>query len=270
MDFTPLVILGYFGAVLVGVFLGLIGGGGSILTVPILVYLFKIQPLTATSYSLFIVAISSIVGSLNNYKEKRIKLKTSVFFLISSMIAIFFTRNFLLPAIPDILIDTSFFTLTKNIFILILFAALMISSSYSMIRKRKITDSTHQETKLQIPELLLIGASVGMLTGFVGAGGGFIIVPALVFLAKLEIKSAIATSLFIISINSTIGFLSDLHTQDVNWIFLLIYSLFAVAGIFIGNFLSKKVSSENLKPLFGWFVLLMGTVILIKELFLKN
>ncbi len=264
-----LTVLGYFGAILVGLFLGLIGGGGSILTVPILVYLFGISPLLATSYSLFIVALSSIIGSVNNFKNGLIHPKTSVFFLLSSVSAIFFTRKFVLPSIPEILFQTTIFTLTKDVFILIMFAILMISSAYSMIKKPEFSEVHDKLFALKIPELLLVGASVGLVTGFVGAGGGFVIVPALYFIARLEIKQAIATSLFIIAVNSTIGFLSDLHHQEMDWNFLLTYSAFAVAGIFIGTFAAKKISSDALKPIFGWMVLLMGIFILTKELVFK-
>lgn len=259
-------LIGYIGAIFVGLMLGLVGGGGSILTVPILIYLFSIDAVTATSYSLFIVAMSSAIGTISNFKNHLINYRKSFYFLISSSAAIFLTRNFILPTIPETILSLSDFTLTKDIFILIMFSLLMITSSFSMIRKTQFS-SDSGSIDLQIPQLLLIGFSVGLLTGFVGAGGGFIIVPALYFLAGLEIKNAIATSLFIIAVNSSIGFMSDFHRQEIDWILLFTYSLLAVIGIISGQRLTKRISNEKLKPIFGWFVLMMGIFIFVRELF---
>ena len=259
-------VIGYVGAVFVGLMLGLVGGGGSILTVPILIYLFSLDAITSTSYSLFIVAVSSAIGTISNFKNQLINYKTSLFFLISSSLAIFLTRNFILPTIPETIISFSGFTLTKDIFILVMFSLLMIASSFSMIRKTQFSSDSGTK-ELQIPQLLLIGFSVGLLTGFVGAGGGFIIVPALYFLAGLEIKNAIATSLFIIAVNSSIGFMSDFHRQSIDWTLLFSYSFLAVIGILSGQKLTKRISNEKLKPIFGWFVLIMGIFIFVRELF---
>lgn len=251
-----------------GTSLGLIGGGGSILTLPILVYLFGIPAELSTAYSLFIVGLTSLFGSFTHMKMGNIHWKTALVFGIPSIISVYLTRHFVVPAIPDILLTTPF-KMDKDMGILILFAVIMVLASYSMIKKGK------PQTQLEVgaisynyPLILVEGAVVGFVTGLVGAGGGFLIIPALVILAKLPMKQAVGTSLVIIASKSLLGFLGDLgRGQVIDWTFLVGFSAIAVVGIFFGAFLSKKISGDKLKPAFGWFVLVMGIYIIVKTLF---
>ncbi len=259
-------ILGYISASLIGISLGLIGGGGSILTVPVLVYMMGIAPVAATAYSLFIVGFSSLIGAGKYSKMKLVSYKTAVVFGIPSLIAVFLTRKFLVPAIPETLFSVGNFVFTKGIALMVLFAILMILASISMIRGRKEVEEAAVQQKFNYPLIILEGLLVGTLTGLVGAGGGFLIIPALVVLSKLPMKMAVGTSLLIIAIKSMIGFLGDVSNMEIDWTFLLIFTLIAVVGIFIGSYLSKYISSTKLKPAFGWFVLVMGIYILAKEI----
>lgn len=261
-------IFGYIASVLIGVSLGLIGGGGSILTVPVLVYLFGIDALLATEYSLFIVGISSVAGSMAYFKKRLVNLKIAVVFGIPSVISIFLTRNYLLPLIPEEVFRINDLMITKDIFLLLIFAGLMIVASYKMIRKDVQQPDEKQENKNNTLLAAGEGSVVGVLTGLVGAGGGFMIIPALVNLLKIPMKVAIGTSLVIISLNSLIGFFSSIHNATIDWRFLLSVSVIPVVGIIIGSYLSKKVDGKKLKPAFGWFILVMGIYIIIKEIFL--
>lgn len=262
-------ILGYIAAVFIGVSLGLIGGGGSILTVPVLVYLFGIDAFLATEYSLFIVGISSVIGSVSYFKNGLVNFRTAIVFGVPSIISIFLTRNFILPLIPDTVFTIRSLVVTKDIFLLLIFAGLMILASYKMIQKSKglqleAVRSIKNSTILAAGE----GSVVGVLTGLVGAGGGFMIIPALVNLLKTPMKVAVGTSLVIISLNSLIGFFSTMHQVDIDWRLLVRLSSIAVVGIIIGSRLSKKIDGSKLKPMFGWFILVMGLYIIVKEVFL--
>ncbi|HQX44014.1 MAG: sulfite exporter TauE/SafE family protein [Saprospiraceae bacterium] len=259
-------IIGYLSSIIIGVSLGLIGGGGSILTVPVLVYLFGIEPVMATAYSLFIVGLTSAVGSVDYLKKGLVNIKTAIIFGIPSIIAVFATRAFIVPAIPAEIISLGGFVVTKSIFMLILFALLMIAASYSMIKKNKPKSAEAEgPQKFNYPLILIEGAVVGVLTGLVGAGGGFLIIPALVILSKLPMKEAVGTSLAIIAAKSLIGFLGEGTETHMDWKLLLTVSAFAIGGIFIGTALSKKIDGAKLKPAFGWFVLVMGLYIILKE-----
>ncbi|MEM5564995.1 sulfite exporter TauE/SafE family protein [Psychroserpens sp. AS72] len=264
MDLTQ--ILGYFGALLIGVVLGLIGGGGSILTVPILVYLLVINPVTATAYSLFVVGVSSVFGVFQNIKKGLVDFKTAFVFAIPAFIAVYLTRRYVVPAIPDAIFTFGNFTLTKDIAIMVFFAIIMLLASISMIRTRKETEQISEVVKFNYPLITIEGFIVGILTGLVGAGGGFLIIPALVLLAKLPMKKAVATSLLIIAIKSLIGFIGDVENLDIDWTFLLSFTALSVVGIFIGSYLSNFIDGKKLKKGFGYFVLLMGIYILFKEL----
>ncbi|RXM41048.1 permease [Chryseobacterium sp. CH21] len=261
-------IIGYAAAVLIGISLGLIGGGGSILTVPVLVYLFGIDAFMATEYSLFIVGISSLVGSVSYFKKGLINFKIALIFGIPSVISIFLTRLYLLPLIPEKVFQINSFLVTKNVFLLLIFAGLMILASYKMIRKsimeKPLKHKTNNNKALQAAGQ---GSIVGVLTGLVGAGGGFMIIPALVNLLKIPMKIAIGTSLVIISINSLIGFLTSVNHVQIEWKLLLSITAIAVAGIITGSQLSKKIDGKKLKPAFGWFILIMGIYIITKEIF---
>ena len=259
-------IIGYIASLFIGISLGLIGGGGSILTVPILVYLFNVNPKLATTYSLFIVGLTAALGAIRHYKMGNIKVKSAMYFAIPSLITLLLIRKIVLLRIPEIIRIGSNYTINRGMVIMVLFAILMILASYSMIRKQKESPREHQVKSLQ---LIFIGAIVGIITGFLGAGGGFLIIPALLFFARMHMKEAVGTSLLIIAFNSLLGFGGDvMNGVEINYIFLLTIAFIAGIGIFIGTFLSKKMDGAQLKPIFGWFVLVMGIYIIAKELFL--
>jgi uncharacterized membrane protein YfcA len=258
-------LFGYLGAVLMGISLGLIGGGGSILTVPILVYLFGVSAELSTAYSLFIVGLTSLFGSFSHMRMGNIHWRTAIVFGIPSIISVYLTRHYLVPAIPN----PVFGELSKDLAILIFFALIMVAASYSMIRKGKpkAAGEVEAEVSFNYPMILGEGLIVGMVTGLVGAGGGFLIIPALVLLAKLPMKQAVGTSLIIIASKSLLGFLGDLgRGSEIDWTFMLTFSAIAVVGIFSGAALSKKISGDKLKPAFGWFVLIMGIYIIVNSL----
>jgi uncharacterized membrane protein YfcA len=263
-----IVIIGFASAILIGVSLGLIGGGGSILTVPVLVYILGVNPVLATAYSLFVVGSTSLVGAATYMKKGLVNYKTALVFAIPSFIAVFLTRKFLVPALPDPLFTVGEAIITKNIGIMVFFALIMLAASYSMITAKKCVDCDENEPVVfNFPMIALEGSVVGVITGIVGAGGGFLIIPALVLLAKLPMKMAVGTSLLIIAAKSLIGFLGDLSSQTIDWQMLLIFTSLSIVGIFIGSGLSKRINEKILKTGFGWFVLAMGIYIITKELF---
>lgn len=251
-------------AILIGVSLGLIGGGGSILTVPVLVYLFKTDATLATSYSLFIVGSSSLVGAAKNYTKGLVNIRTAVLFGVSSVTTVLLTRRFIVSVLPDILFNVGSIEITRNMLTMVLFAILMLAASTSMIKGGKQEETTAKDENVT-GKLLLYGVGIGLVTGLLGAGGGFLLIPALVLLLKMPMKEAVGTSLLIIALNSLIGFLGDIGSFNINWTFLLTITAIAIGGIFIGSWLSKKIEGQKLKKGFGWFVLIMGVYILIKE-----
>ncbi len=267
-------IVGFALAALVGISLGLIGGGGSILTVPILVYVMGVSPILATSYSLFIVGSTSMVGAFNNWRKGFVQIKTALLFGISSITTVFITRKFIIPAIPKLIVTIGGFDITENILTMLLFAILMLVASIAMIKngnKIEAAPSTDKLTakKINLPKLLLYGIAIGLATGLLGAGGGFLLIPTLVLLVGLPMKEAVGTSLLIIALNSLIGFTGDLGHFIMDWNFLAKITAIAISGIFVGGYLNKKIDGSKLKKSFGWFVLVMGIYILIKEIFLK-
>lgn len=334
-----MLIAGYIAAIIIGFTLGLIGGGGSILTVPVLVYMLHINPVLATAYSLFVVGVSSTVGAFNYMKKGLLNYKTAIIFAVPSFIAVFLTRKFLVPAIPeqlfsigtldittevlfilililamifvsllslnrifqgnkkhiktfllvtpaaimvflvrqflipripDNLIVIGDFTLSRDMGIMLFFAVIMLLAGLSMIRKNKSEENDKEPSGIiyNYPIIVVEGAIIGTITGIVGAGGGFLIIPALVLLARLPMKMAIGTSLLIIAVKSLAGFLGDLSNQSIDWVFLLSFTGLAIIGIFIGTYLSRFIDNQKLKKGFGWFVLIMSVYIILKELFL--
>jgi len=262
-------IFGYVGAIAIGLVLGLTGGGGSILTVPILVYLMNMDPVPATAYSLFIVGLTALIGSFTYMKKKEVSFLTAGIFAIPAFTAVYLTRRFLVPAIPDVIFSIGTFSFSKNLFVMILFAVLMLGSSISMIKDKR-PHVEGGEISYNIPMIILEGFAVGILTGLVGAGGGFLIIPALVLLARLPMKMAVGTSLLIIAVNSLIGFMGDIGANlVVNWQFMFFFSTLTIAGIIVGSYLSKFISNAKLKPAFGWFVMVMGVYIISREIFVR-
>lgn len=262
-------IAGYIASIFIGIALGLIGGGGSILTVPVLVYLFNIDAVLATAYSLFIVGTTSTIGSFSYFKKGLVNIKMAVVFGIPSIISVFLTRTFIVPVIPEEILAIGDFLLTKSILLMLLFAILMIFTSYSMIKKDgEESGEVSGKQTFNYLQVVLQGLFIGLITGLIGAGGGFLIIPALVNLLKLPIKIAIGTSLVIISVNSVMGFLFSISQTYIQWGFLLSIAAIAIIGILVGSYLSTKIEGKKLKPAFGLFVLAMGIYIIIKEIIL--
>lgn len=263
-------ILGYLAAILIGISLGLIGGGGSILTVPVLVYLFGVDVTLATSYSLFIIGTTSLVGAFRNYRKELVSIRTALLFGIPSIATVFIARQFLLPVIPPVLFKVDGFEVTKSFATMTLFASLMLFASISMIRPGNtfLQTSTPKSRTRFLANLLFAGIGVGLVTGLLGAGGGFLLIPVLVLLFKMPMKEAVGTSLLIIALNSLFGFVGDVGNVSPDWTFLLTLTAIAIAGILLGGWLSNRIDGKRLKTGFGWFVFIMAIYILIKEIFL--
>ena len=256
-------IAGFAAAIVAGLVIGLAGGGGSILTVPIFVYLFNIQPVLATTYSLFVVGTTSLVGSIGYAFKKQIDFTVTAAFALPSFLSVFITRRYLVPAIPDLLFQYGSFALPKNEAILYFFAFIMIMAAQAMIRQPEREEQNSGPPRLGL--LMLDGLGVGVLTGTIGAGGGFLIVPMLVVLAGLPMHRAVATSVLIIAVNSFVGFLGDLNQTELDWRFLFKFTAFSIGGIVLGMYLSRFVSPTQLKRGFGGLVLTVAVSILIKE-----
>lgn len=256
-------LTGYIGALIVGLVLGLIGGGGSILTVPILVYLLSYNPVTATAYSLFVVGVSSMVGTYQKHKKGLVDFKTGLAFSFPSFVAVYLSRRYLVPWIPDTAMTIGNYAITKEMVIMVFFAIIMLLAALSMIKKSNL--KTENLKAQAYYKTFVQGLIIGSITGIIGAGGGFLYVPALVIWAHIPMKKAIGTSLIIITINSLIGFIGDLQTLEIDWEFLLIFTSVSIVGIIFGVFLSKFISGEKLKKAFGYFVLVMAVYIIFKE-----
>ena len=262
-------IAGYLAPILIGLSLGLIGGGGSILTVPVLVYLFGIDPILGTAYSLFIVGVTSVIGSISYSRHSLVDVRTAIIFGLPSIVAVFLTRAYLVPAIPQEVLRLGDLIIDRGMMLMLLFAILMLVASIGMIRPTtkspKSPQSALTHRKYPYTLILIEGLVVGSLTGLVGAGGGFLIIPALVILGRLPMKQAIGTSLVIISAKSLLGFLGESGLRDLDWGFLLSDTAIAILGIFLGMKLSHRINGARLKPAFGWFVFVMGIYIILKE-----
>ena len=260
-------IIGYILAVFVGMTLGMLGSGGAILSFPILVYFMGIEPTLATAYSLFVIGTTSLVGGIHKAKQSLVDFNKVVLFGIPAVISVFITRKVLVPKIPEIIFWSAEFTLSKSILIMVVFAIVMIFASVRMIKplkEKKVSDNE----KLNYIKIVLLGICIGLISGFVGAGGGFLIVPTLLFFANTPMKMAVGTSLFIVALQSLIGFTGDIMSdQIIDWKLLQFFTFASVFGIFIGNFISKKVAEDKLKTGFGGFVLTMGIYIIIREIF---
>lgn len=265
-------IAGYIAAVFIGIVLGMMGGGGSILTVPVLVYLLHLDPITATTYSLFIVGVTSMTGGTRAYIKKQVDFKAVSEFGIPSIFSIFITRHYILPAVPEKLFSIGNIDVTRDTLLMVVFALLMLIASAFMIfdkDEEKGEKNISQERNGGILPLTLWGLGIGLITGLLGAGGGFLIIPALVLFVKLPMKTAIGTSLVIIAINSIFGFLFSLKDTHLDWKILFLFTGLAIIGIYLGSLWAEKIPSKTLKKGFGWFVVIMGIYIIVKELVLK-
>lgn len=259
-------LTGYLATVLIGISLGFIGAGGSILCVPVMVYLFSIKPMEASSYSLFIVGMSSAVGVFTNSRKRLVQFNIALTMGLFSIAGVFVTRSLIMPAIPSNLGTVGHYAIKKSFASMVLFALLMLCASYSMTRDAVMKNSRQENGKQKnIIKLSLCGIAIGFTAGLSGIGGGFLLIPSLVLFAGLPMKEAVATSLLIITMNCIIGFVTDANHFSFDWNFLLKLTAFAVLGIVTGIFLSRKMQSLDLKKIFGWLVMVIGSSILIKE-----
>ncbi len=270
-EFSFYALIGYVSAVAVGLSLGLIGGGGSILSVPILVYLFDFSPEDATAYSMLIVGLSAMKGLKFYWTRGLVKFSRALAFAIPSASGVVFTRKMLLPNVPDVVYQDGDFSISRRMMVLGVFALVMMLSARKLIRgsgdAHKQADFNPQ-TSLDTLKLLFLGACTGLLTGFVGAGGGFLIVPLLMTFAHFRIKEAIGTSLLIIAINSTFGFAASYdHLHRYEPMFAFLYIGLAMFGVSLGTRLSERISAKRLEPIFGWFIVAMAMYIIGREFF---
>ena len=258
-------IFGYIAALFMGLTLGTIGGGGSILTVPVLVYLMGVTPTIATGYSLLIVGTTAAFGAHRYYKQGLVNIRASLAFAAPSIVAVYLTRAFLMPAIPNTIIDTPF-TLTKDLAILLFFATLMVLSATMMLRNSRKLEPP-QKAQHPLPLIILEGAIVGIITGMLGAGGGFLIIPALVLLMGMPMKEAVGASLFIIALKSLLGFIGDLQSGiDLQMPLLALFTLATISGMLMATRISTRFDGKKLQRLFAYFTLLVACIIFVKEL----
>ena len=264
-------IFGYLSALLIGFTLGLIGGGGSILAVPVLAYLFTTNEKAATAYSLFIVGASALFGAVKQYLKGYVDLKTAIVFGIPAMVGVTLARHYVVPNLPDILFVIQDFEFTRRMGMFGLFALLMIPAAFSMLNKQSKKQNRKKDAvAYNYPLVLIEGLIVGGVTGLIGAGGGFLIIPALVILANIEMKVAVGTSLMIIAFKSLIGFfLGDAMTMEIDWEFLALFSSITFIGVFIGSYTSNFIDGKKLKKGFGYFILAMSIFIFYMEFIQK-
>ena len=255
-------VAGYCLSVFIGFSLGLIGGGGSILTIPVLVFFFKIDPALATTYSLFIVGLTAISGSIDHYRTHQVDHKTVILFGIPSVIVLFIMRRWVLALIPITIFHFGTLVLTKSLFIMIVFSVIMLIAGGTMIRKNSYAPSTEKQS---FTRLIIQGCITGAITGFIGIGGGFIIVPSLVLFAGLPVKKAIGTSLCIITVNCLVGLLGNPEAAaSLDYFFLSTFATFAIIGILAGTWAIRFVPDKKLKPVFGWIILALRVIIFIR------
>lgn len=264
-------ILGYISALIIGITLGLIGGGGSILAVPVLAYLFMVNEKVATAYSLFIVGASALVGGIKQHFKGYVDWRTAIVFGIPAIIGVTVVRYYVVPALPEVLFSIGDFEFTRRMGMFGLFAVLMIPAAFSMLKERKSNLKVSEEVKYNYPLILIEGLLVGGITGLIGAGGGFLIIPALVILANVKMKVAIGTSLIIIALKSLLGFFfGDALTMDINWTFLSTFTTLSLIGIFIGSYIGNFIDGKKLKKGFGYFIIVMAIFIFYMEFFVKH
>jgi uncharacterized membrane protein YfcA len=237
-------------SVLIGLSLGVLGGGGSILTVPILVYVAGLDAKEAIATSLFVVGVTSAAGAVSHARAGRVRWRTGLLFGFAGMAGAF-TGGVLGGYLPSTVL-------------LVGFALMMVATSVAMIRGRRAPGHP-AHTELPVFRVLLDGLVVGLVTGLVGAGGGFLVVPALALLGGLPMPIAVGTSLVVITMKSFAGLAGYLSTVDLEWGLTLAVTAAAVLGSVLGGRLAGKVPEVALRKAFGWFVLVMGAFVLAQQ-----
>lgn len=254
-------ILGYISFLFMGMTLGLVGAGGSILTIPILVYVFKVPILLSTTYSLFIVATSAFFGLFRS--KNAIAYRKAFLFALPSLIGVSITRMYIIPQLPEKISG-----LSVESFLLGLLVIFMLIASYFMIRGYNLESTPQKFTLPVVLKIAFIGLFMGMIMGLLGAGGGFLIIPTLVLLLGINMKQAVSTSLFIIMINSTTGFFADRHPLDIaHYKVLFFFTGLALCGMWLGTHMSPNIPNHTLHKGFGWFIAVVAVLIIVKEFY---
>ncbi|MDB2568568.1 sulfite exporter TauE/SafE family protein [Flavobacteriaceae bacterium] len=262
-------LLGYIMALFIGISLGLFGGGGSILAVPVLAYLFLLDEKVATAYSLFIVGFAALVGGIKQNINNNVDWITAVVFGIPALIGVWIVRHYVIPELPDVLFDVGDFAISRRMGMFGVFIVLMVAAALSML-KENTRKGGSGDISYNYPLILIEGLIVGTVTGLVGAGGGFLIIPALVVLTNLDIKKAIGTSLVIIALKSILGFfLGDALIMSIDWNFLIVFTSITIIGIFLGVYIGNFIDGNKLKKGFGYFILAMSIFMFIIEFLTK-
>ena len=269
-------LLGFLLCLPIGLLFGMVGAGGSILTLPVLVYLFQVDVSTATVYSLFIVGVTSLVGALSCMQKRQFDKRAAFDFGLPAVISVAITKLFIAPVIPAVLFTVGNVACTKETFLMCLLAVLMLISSCRMIglKTAGIQKDRGRSRLGNAVRLTVIGAVVGALSGLVGVGGGFLIIPALVLFCKLTIKQAVGTSLTIVTIQSAVGFLCGIYSHSIaanpiDWSVILPITGAAIVGVLMGTMLSKKVATSKLQVGFGWLICVTAFCIMLQEAILK-
>ncbi len=252
-------------AAFIGISLGLLGAGGAIVAVPAFVYLGNIPPTLASGYALFVVTVATAVGSTQYVRKQLVDWRSVLAFGSTTMASIAAVRRFVLPEIPDVFRAwPTDIVLHRDTVLMVAFATILLGAGYAMVRPRTEAPPTHTH----IARLAFFGLVIGIVSGFLGVGGGFLMTPALVLWAGLDIRKAVGTSLVLISANSAIGVASDLSRGAVyDWNFVLLFTTITTAGIIVGTLLSHRIDGQRLKQGFGWFVIALGLAVLARELF---
>ncbi|HRE58605.1 MAG TPA: sulfite exporter TauE/SafE family protein [Candidatus Kapabacteria bacterium] len=257
----------YILAIFMGFLLGMLGGGGSILTVPILVYVGNIPAQNATGYSLFIVGVTALIGSIINMRKSLVRTREGLVFAVPALLTMYAMRAGILPMIPETVI-LPLVSVEKATLIMIVFSIVMMIAGIRMLRQQI---QQHTPSNLNYIHIIISGAIVGIVTGFVGAGGGFLIVPALVLLLRLPIREATATSLFVITLNSMVGFSGDIISgANFDWNIMGIFTAVSILGMIIGIKIATIINPQKIKTIFAWFIMVMSVFILTKELFFHS
>ena len=238
-------------AVFVGISLGLLGGGGSILTVPLLAYVAGMDAKPAIATSLLVVGVTSAIGAITHARAHRVRWRVAVLFGVAAMAGAY-AGGMLARFVPGTVL-------------MVAFAVIMIAAAVAMLRGRKDMSAFEGNQRLPIVKITALGTTVGLISGLVGAGGGFLLVPALALLAGLPMSLAVGTSLVVISMQSFAGFAGHLATEHIDWRLAAMVTAAAVLGALIGGRLIAFVDANTLRKLFGWFVLLMASVMLAEE-----
>ena len=241
-------ILGIILALIVGIVLGMLGAGGSILTVPIFVYVLKYDPKSAIAMSLPVIGLVSLIGVVGHWRAGRVALRTALVFGVVAMLGS--------------LAGTRLAAFVSGTLQLAIFGAVMLAAAVFMFRSASAQDAAEADASLRFLVLAPVGFTVGVLTGLVGVGGGFMIVPALVLLARIPMKQAVGTSLLVIAMNAFAAFAGYLGRVPMDWAMMGLFTLLAIAGIVLGSWLVRFVPQQALKRAFAVLLVLMGSWIL--------